>query len=263
MSRNKLQSRTGLARALSKLGYCSRSAAAKLIAAGQVQLNGRIARDPEQPVALGRDRIQVHARDLKPAKKIYLMMNKPRGLVTTASDEQGRETVYSLLTKYRHWLTPVGRLDKASEGLLLFTNDSHWADHIASPETHLDKIYHVQIAARVDDCLLQRLTEGIKFAGSDFLRAKGVSIVRHGEKNSWLEVVLDEGKNRHIRRMLAALGIKVSRLVRIGIGPLRLGDLSKGSVRELTKEELKALGQATQNAGQMRDWMELASRGLQ
>lgn len=113
MSRNKLQSRTGLARALSKLGYCSRSAAAKLIAAGQVQLNGRIARDPEQPVALGRDRIQVHARDLQPAKKIYLMMNKPRGLVTTVSDEQGRETVYSLLTKYRHWLTPVGRLDKA------------------------------------------------------------------------------------------------------------------------------------------------------
>jgi 23S rRNA pseudouridine2605 synthase len=169
-------------------------------------------------------------------------MNKPRGLVTSASDEQGRDTVYSLLPKYRQWLAPVGRLDKASEGLLLFTNDSNWADRVASPEAHVEKTYHVQIRATADEALLQRMTTGVNTKG-DFLKAKRAAIVRHGSKNSWLEAVLDEGKNRHIRRMLEALGVEVLRLVRIGIGPLRLGDLPKGSVRELTKEEKKTLDQ--------------------
>jgi 23S rRNA pseudouridine2605 synthase len=244
MSRNRPQTRTGLARGLSKLGYCSRSTAAKLIAEGRVRVNNRVARDPEQSVILGRDHIQVDKQELNPEKKIYLMMNKPRGLVTTANDEQDRETVYSLLTKYRQWLAPVGRLDKASEGLLLFTNDSHWADRTASPSTHLDKTYHVQIAMPGDDGLAHRLTQGIKTAEGEFLKAKGATIVRHGEKNSWLEIVLDEGKNRQIRRMLAALSVEVLRLVRIAIGPLRLGDLPKGSVRELSKEEKKALDRA-------------------
>jgi 23S rRNA pseudouridine2605 synthase len=236
--------RTGLARVLSKLGYCSRSTAAKLIRDGRVRLNGRVVRDPERPVSTGSGQILVDGNEVGRAKKIYLMMNKPRGIVTSASDEKGRDTVYSLLPEYRHWLAPVGRLDKASEGLLLFTNDSQWAARITSPESHLDKTYHVQIAAVPDQDLLDQTTAGVTSAEGDLLKAKRATIVRHGKKNCWLEIVLDEGKNRHIRRMLSALDIDVLRLVRIAIGPLRLGDLSKGAVREMTPQEKKILDRA-------------------
>jgi 23S rRNA pseudouridine2605 synthase len=241
MSRNKTNTRTGLARALSKLGYCSRSTAAKLIGSGQVRLNGRVVRDPECPVSLGTDRILVDGNEVGPAKKIYLMMNKPRGIVASASDEKGRGTVYSLLPEYRHWLAPVGRLDQASEGLLLFTNDSQWAARITAPETNLDKTYHVQIGTVPEENLLHRLISGVRSTEGDLLKAKRAAIVRHGRKNCWLEIVLDEGKNRHIRRMLSTLGIEVLRLVRIAIGPLHLGDLPKGSVRELMAQEKKML----------------------
>lgn len=238
------QVRTGLARALSKLGYCSRSTAAKLIREGRVRLNGRVVRDPERPVSTGGDKILVDGTGVGPAKVIYLMMNKPRGIVTTARDEKGRDTVYSLLPEYRQWVAPVGRLDQASEGLLLFTNDSQWNAQIAAPETRLDKTYHVQIAAVPEQDLLDQMTTGVRSAEGDFLKAKRATIVRHGKKNCWLEIVLDEGKNRQIRRMLSALGIEVLRLVRIAIGPLHLGDLPKGSVRQLTAQEKKMLDRA-------------------
>lgn len=244
MSRNKTNGRTGLARALSKLGYCSRSSAAKLISAGQVRVNGRVVRDAEAPVSTSADAILVDGHKVRTARKIYLMMNKPRGIVTSAQDEKGRDTVYSLLPECRHWSAPVGRLDKASEGLLLFTNNSQWAARITSPETHLDKTYHVQIGTVADEGLIEQLTAGVTSAEGNLLKAKRGAIVRRGEKNCWLEIVLDEGKNRHIRRMLSALGIEVLRLVRIAIGPLELGDLPKGAVRELTNEERKLLDQA-------------------
>lgn len=240
MSRNET-SRTGLARALSKLGYCSRSSAAKLIADGQVSLNGRRAHDPEAPVRLGHDQIEVAGQKLRAERKIYLMMNKPRGLVTTASDEQGRETVYSLLPADRKWLAPVGRLDKASEGLLLLTNDSEWGARITAPESHLEKTYHVQIGKLANDALLTRLQRGVKTADDDLLRARSVQAIRAGVRNSWIEIVLDEGRNRHIRRMLLALDIEVLRLIRIAIGPLSLGDLPKGSFREVTAHEKRSL----------------------
>lgn len=243
MSRNET-SRTGLARALSKLGYCSRSAAQKLIVEGQVCLNGRCPRDPETPVRLGVDRIEVAGQKLRPERKIYLMMNKPRGLVTTASDEQGRETVYSLLPADRRWLAPVGRLDKASEGLLLFTNDSAWGARITAPESHLEKTYHVQIGKLAGPELLDRLLRGVRSSQGDVLRARSVRNVRAGEKNAWIEIVLDEGRNRHIRRMLLALDVEVLRLIRIAVGPLTLGDLAKGSVRELTSQEKRSLDAA-------------------
>jgi len=207
-------------------------------------LNGRVVRDPERPVSAGTDQILVDGSEVARAKKIYLMMNKPRGVVTTARDEKGRDTVYSMLPEYRHWLAPVGRLDQASEGLLLFTNHSQWGAQITAPETHLDKTYHVQIAAVPEQDLLDRMTAGVRSAEGDLLKAKQASIARHGKKNCWLEVVLDEGKNRHIRRMLSGLGIEVLRLVRIAIGPLHLGDLPKGSVRELTAQEKKMLDRA-------------------
>jgi 23S rRNA pseudouridine2605 synthase len=136
--------RTGLARALSKSGYCSRSSARLLIREGRVRLNGRVMRDPERPVIFSRDAIEIDGQKLAAAKKLYLMMNKPRGIVTTALDEKGRNTVYSPLPENQQWVAPVGRLDKASEGPLLLTNDSEWGARIASSETHVEKTYHVQ-----------------------------------------------------------------------------------------------------------------------
>jgi 23S rRNA pseudouridine2605 synthase len=236
--------KVGLARAISKLGYCSRSRAAELIISGRVKWNGVIRRDPETPVHLGKDRIEIDGQPLARASEIYLALNKPRGVVTTTSDEKGRETVYSLLPENLSWLAPAGRLDKASEGLLLLTNDSEWAARITAPETHLNKTYHVQIGAIADEALLQKLRNGIRASDGEFLCVKDVRVLRSGEQNSWVEIVLDEGKNRHIRRMLEALKIEVLRLVRVAIGPLALGALPKGATRSLSHEEKQALNRA-------------------
>jgi len=236
--------KVGLARALSKLGYCSRSRAAELIAAGRVKWNGAVRRDPETPVHLGKDRIEIDGQQAARSSTIYLALNKPRGVVTTAADEKGRETVYSLLPENLPWLAPVGRLDKASEGLLLLTNDSEWAARVTAPETHLDKTYHVQINSIADEILLETLRNGIRASDGEFLRVKTVRMLRQGEHNSWLEIILDEGKNRHIRRMLEHLKIEVLRLVRVAIGPLVLGDLAKGAARILDEKEKQALDRA-------------------
>jgi len=243
MSGDREIKRSGVARALSKLGYCSRSAARKLIKEGRVRLNGSIERDPEAPVRITKDRLEVDGEKITGARKIYIMLNKPRRIVTTARDEKGRDTVYSLFKRQDKWLAPVGRLDKATEGLLLFTNDSAWAAGITAPESHLDKTYHVQIGSLADEGLLARLTEGVRESG-DTLKAKRASVLRCGHRNCWIEIVLDEGKNRHIRRMFAALGIEVLRLIRVAIGELRLGELSKGEVRDLTPQEMKKLSKS-------------------
>lgn len=230
--------KVGLARALSKLGYASRSQAATLIRAGRVTLNGATRRDPETPTRTDRDRIAVDGVLIKAAANIYVMMNKPRGLVTTASDEKGRDTIYSLLPTDGSlpWLAPVGRLDKASEGLLLLTNDSEWGARITAPETHLPKTYHVQVDSVVDLDVVHAMERGVESDG-DFLRATPCRKLRSGEKTCWLEITLDQGKNRQIRRMLAALNLEVLRLVRVAIGPLQLGTLPKGEYRSLTSEE--------------------------
>src|SRR5438477_2203975 len=239
--------KVGLARALSKLGYCSRSRAAELLAAGRVKWNGTVRRDPETPVRIGKDRIEIDGQPVERSSKIYLALNKPRGVLTTASDEKGRDTVYAYLPEGLPWIAPVGRLDKASEGLLLLTNDSEWAARITAPETHLDKTYHVQISAIADEKLLQSLRNGIRATDGEILRVKIARVLRQGEYNSWLEVVLDEGKNRHIRRMLEALRIEVLRLVRVAIGRLALGDLAKGATRLLEEKEKQALDRAMQS----------------
>jgi 23S rRNA pseudouridine2605 synthase len=234
----------GLARILSKLGHCSRSEAFDLIQAGRVRLNGAIRRDPETPVRAESDRIEVDGKPVVATAKVYLMLNKPRGAVTTASDEKSRQTVYEFLDPDLPWVAPVGRLDKASEGLLLLTNNSEWAAQVTSPASHIDKTYHVQIDRVADAALLESIGKGVKTENGDFLRVAGVRVLRRGKKNTWLEIVLDEGRNRHIRRMLAALGVAVLRLVRVAIGPLPLGQLPKGSVRPLTSGEKQALDQA-------------------
>jgi 23S rRNA pseudouridine2605 synthase len=200
-------------------------------------------------VRILRDQIEVDGSPLPDAAAIYLMMNKPRGVVTTASDEKERETVYDLLEPGLPWVGPVGRLDKASEGLLLLTNDSEWAAKITDPATHLEKKYHLQVNCVANATLLARISEDSADEPSGVqsrqdLRAKAARLLRHGDKNSWLEITLDEGKNRQIRRLFEALEIQVLRLVRVSIGPLQLGELKKGSTRPLTSEEKKALDKA-------------------
>lgn len=252
MKREQSIRKIGLARALSKLGYCSRSQATELIRAGRVRLNGSVRRDPEAPVRMEHDRVELDGHVVKPQSKVYLMMNKRRGLVTTAADEKGRKTVYEVLEKAGgslHWVAPVGRLDRASEGLLLLTNDSEWGARISAPDTHLDKTYHVQIGTVADEKLIHAITSGVKVEDMDCLRARKSRVLRSGEKNCWLEIVLDEGKNRQIRRMFAGLDVEVLRLVRVAIGPLPLGKLAKGSYRPLTIEEKLALDRAMAKPG--------------
>ena len=206
---------------------------------GRVAVNGVARRNPEHPVRAN-DRITIDGRAVEASAFLYLAMNKPRGLVTTASDEKGRPTVYSMLAADLPWVAPVGRLDQASEGLLLFTNDSEWAAAITSPVSHLEKVYRVQIASVADEALIAGLRAGLVDRG-ELLRVINATISRTGKKNSWVEVVLDEGRNRHLRRMFAAMGIEVLRLVRVAIGPVPLGDLPKGKIRALTAAEKSAL----------------------
>jgi len=247
-----------LARTLSKLGYCSRSRATELICAGRVSLNGKVCRDPETPVLGERSQIAIDGKVIEPQNKIYLMLNKPSGIVTTASDEKGRDTVYTILNpssaskvprqgESLPSVAPVGRLDKASEGLLLLTNDSEWAARITAPETHLPKTYHVQVGAIAEEESIQALIRGVRAKDGEVLRAKQARRLRAGAKNCWLEINLDEGRNRQIRRMIEALGFDVLRLVRVAIGPLLLGDLGKGSHRALTAQEKKMLDRAMRN----------------
>ena len=213
-----------------------------------------VQRDPERPVSPEADRIEVDGQLIRSAPKVYLMLNKPRGVVTTAADEKGRKTVYDLLDKdlldkALSWVAPVGRLDKASEGLLLLTNDSEWGARVLAPETHLDKTYHVQVANVVDEKLITTISNGVRTPEGEMLRVKRVGVLRGGAKNTWLEIVLDEGKNRHIRRLLAGFEVEVLRLVRVAIGPLVLGTLPKGVSRPLTQKEKAALDAAIEGRG--------------
>lgn len=229
--------RTGLARVLSKRGVCSRSQAAAWIKEGRVSVDGVVVRDPEFPISGDQQRISVAGTESQAGKRLYLMLNKPRGLVTTANDEQHRNTVYRCFDGGDlPWVAPVGRLDKASEGLLLFSNDPEWAARITHPDSGPRKTYHVQVDCIPNVEMLERMVVGVAGEGGR-LSARSATLLRHGVKNAWLEIVLEEGRNRQIRRLLAAMDIGVLRLIRVSIGDLVLGDLPKGRWRELTAEE--------------------------
>jgi 23S rRNA pseudouridine2605 synthase len=235
--------RHGVARAISKLGLGSRTQAARWVAEGRVRVNGKPVGDAEFPVRVGLDRVEVEGLGGERAARRVVALNKPRGLVTTASDEQGRDTVYACLRDSGlPWLAPVGRLDKASEGLLLFCNDPEWAARVSGPGGP-DKRYHVQVDCIPDAASLHALAQGVDIDGRR-LRAKSATLLRRGEKNAWLEIVLDEGRNRQIRRLLEAQGIGVLRLLRVAIGELALGELPKGGWRELAPAEIAALAPA-------------------
>lgn len=233
--------RVSLNRAFSKLGICSRTQAEQFIRDGRVRVNGRAVTDPAFWVDLKADRIQLDDAVLKANDKVYLALNKPRGVVTTRHDPEGRPTVFDSLRNIDvSFVAPVGRLDKASEGLLLFTNDTILAQRLLDPATGIRKVYHVQVSGTPDDQELQRMTDGILSDGA-LLTAAAARMLRHGEKNAWLEIELTEGKNREIRRMLEVLGRECLRLVRISIQNVTLGDLAKGEFRYLTDDEVRSL----------------------
>lgn len=233
----------GVARVISKRGYCSRSKAEMLVKEGRVTLNGKTVTNPEAPT-LETDKITVDGKPVIANKFIYFMMNKPRGYVTTANDEKGRATVMDLFREQfakifpgepvPH-ISPVGRLDAASEGLLLFTNDTEWANLTLTAHT---KVYRVQVAGHPTAEHLAQMEEGFNVPprvfgkAEEFMHAVSAKLHSEGEKNCWLEIVLDEGKNREIRRMLAHLGYEVLRLVRIKFAGYELGDLKSGEIRE-------------------------------
>lgn len=244
MNGRKHSTLNGLARALSKLGICSRTQAQALIHAGAVQVNGRTVHDPELRIDSARAQITINGEPALAPARVYIALNKPRGLVTTRADEKGRATVYECLASTGlPYLVPVGRLDQASEGLLLLSNDSAWNSVITNPATHVDKLYHVQIGRLPDADFLARLHQGVRVDG-ELLQVKAARELRRGGRNAWLEITLDEGKNRHLRRLLAACDCSVLRLIRIGIGPLRLGTLAKGAWRHLSAEEVRLLSAA-------------------
>jgi 23S rRNA pseudouridine2605 synthase len=234
--------RHGVARVISKLGLGSRTQAAQWVAAGRVRVNGQRVNDAQFPVRQGVDQIDIDGLASTPALRLALMLHKPRGLITSTKDERSRATVYSCLADAAlPWLAPVGRLDKASEGLLLFCNDPQWAATITNPDTGPAKTYHVQIDRLPDAALLASLERGVAL-GEEHLAVLSARCLRTGGKHAWLEIVLAEGRNRQIRRLLAALDVAVLRLVRVAIGPLSLGDLRKGQWRMLTAQEVSSLG---------------------
>lgn len=229
-----------LERIISKRGLLSRKEAAVAIISGLVKVNGLVCKTP---LAYFDHRcvIEIQGEKVVEQKKHYLILNKPKGLIVSRSDEKNRATVYECL---KNWHGPlvqaVGRLDQASEGLLLLTNDHVWANKLMDPKTHVTKIYHVHASPIPCEETLLKLSRGILLEGKMTLPAK-FELIRSGEKNGWIEVHLQEGRNRQIRKMLESEKIEVLRLIRVQLGTLVLGELGKGEWRELSAIEIKEL----------------------
>ncbi len=238
-----------LDRALSRFGVTSRVEARKWIAEGRLKVNGRVVHSPEVWVRPGQDTIHLDGSRLKPARKIYLLLYKPKGVITSHGDPAGRRTVYDLLGDVGQWLFPVGRLDQDTSGLLLLTNDTGFADFVTSPESGIPKTYRVKLNGLLPEEALAKLQAGIRMKRGDWARPLSVRRLEDRRKYTWLEVVLTEGKNREVRRMVEAVNFKVLKLVRTAIGPLTLAGLEVGAWRKLKPAEIVALKNSPREAG--------------
>jgi pseudouridine synthase len=230
-----------LDRVLSRFGLASRTTARQAILAGRLKVNGKVARDPDFWVQPDRVSLHLDGQRLRPARKTYLLFYKPKGVITSHGDPAGRKTVYEYLGNLGKWVSPVGRLDKGTSGLLLLTNDTEFADHVTDPESKVLKTYLVKTSGILSEETISKLSAGVEMKRGDIASPISVRRLEDRGKYTWLEVVLAEGKNREIRRMIEAVGIKVLKLVRTKLGPLTLAGLEIGKWRELTPTEVAAL----------------------
>ena len=241
--------KTRIQKLIADSGYCSRRKAEVLISSGLVKLNGHPVKLGDK--AGGRDIITVDGERInipRRKNKRYIMLNKPRGYVTTMSDELGRRCVTELLEDVGDRVYPVGRLDRNSEGLLLFTNDGNFANSIMHPSKEIGKTYRVTVRPDINDEQLVALSEGIEIEGRKTLPANVVVKTKEPGRVVLL-ITIREGRNRQIRKMCEAIGLEVARLRRISIGPLKLGMLKPGTYRDLTAEELRAIRNAIGKEG--------------
>ncbi len=230
-----------LDRVLSTFGIASRTEAQQAIAAGRLKVNGRVVRDPGFWVTPGKDVIHLDGDKLRRVRSVYLVLYKPKGVITSHGDPEGRRTVYDCLGSRHRWVSPVGRLDKDTSGLLLLTNDTGFANLVTSPASQVPKTYLVKLNGIIGDETLSRLQAGVRMKRGDAALPRSVRRVEDRGRSSVLEVVLCEGKNREVRRMMEAVGFSVRKLVRTGIGPITLAGLQVGQMRELTAAEVRVL----------------------
>ena len=229
-----------LGRTLSQLGVCSRREAERWIAAGRVTVNGRKARSPRPPVDPAHDVVLVDGLRVGGLERVVIALHKPVGLVTTRVDPAGRPTVYDCLRDLDRWVFPVGRLDRDTSGLLLFTNDTAFARRLTDPEQHAPRTYHARVRGRPDPETLQTLGAGVDLGRGVVTRPATVrllpSLPGATAEGTWLEIVLTEGRKRQIRRMCAVLGHPVLQLIRLRIGSFALGALPPGQWRDETPQ---------------------------
>jgi 23S rRNA pseudouridine2605 synthase len=235
-----------LERVLSKAGLGSRTEARKWIGAGRVKVNGKLIQTPDHWVDLARDKVSLDDKPVRAGEKIYLLLYKPTGYITTFKDPDGRPTVYDLIQPVINdagrWVVPVGRLDQDTSGLLLLTSDTRFAERVTNPDYKVSKTYLVKSSTLLSEQQLQQLRDGVLLSDGPTQPAQ-VKRVRDSAKYSFIEITLHEGRNRQVRRMLEAIGSKVLKLVRTEIGGLRIGDLPIGRYRELTPAEVILLAQ--------------------
>jgi 23S rRNA pseudouridine2605 synthase len=229
-----------LERVLSKAGAGSRTEARTWIGAGRVRVNGRVVRDPDAWVDLERDRVDLDGKPLRRSAPIYLLLYKPKGYLTTYRDPRGRPTIYDLLPEKGQYVFPVGRLDLDTSGLLILTNDTQFTERLTNPEYHVPKTYLVKASKHLTDGDLDALRSGVEL-GDGPTRPAEVTRLRESGGKTVFEITVTEGRNRQVRRMVEALEATVLKLVRVAIGPLRIGKMQIGSVREMTAEEVRQL----------------------